>query len=231
MQLNKIPRTVSNREFFAKFAHPGMVGLAGGETLLDHVIARAQRHIDADKKWGQWSHAFIIGEKRCDGNLWVIESDLDVHRKLIRFGAQENPVSKFDDGSFYSSMALLDFGLDQQTVTKVIAGGLELIAGRTRYSLRELIGTLIALRHPKMRAVKNPLDQPESFYCSALVRCLFLKAGVDIAPGLDIKNTTPEDIWRSPLVREAWTIDETAPKKRVAGAVKKVMAKFHRSSV
>jgi len=199
-------RTMSNREFLAKFAKPGMVGLAGGETLIDHVIARAQRHLDPEKKWGQWSHTFLIGEKRSDGNLWIIESDLDMHRKMIRLGAQENPVSKYHDDSFYSSLALLDFGLKDDEVTKVIAGGLELIAGRTKYSLRELIGTLIALKHPRLRNIKNPLQQPKSFYCSAFIRCLYMKAGIDIAPELDIKNTTPEDIWRSKLVREAWII-------------------------
>ncbi|HCE43474.1 MAG TPA: hypothetical protein DET40_07985 [Lentisphaeria bacterium] len=184
-----------------------MVCLAGGETLLDHMIARAQRHVDPAKAWGRWSHAFIIGEQRCDGQLWVMESDLDMHRKHIRFGAQENRISKFHDGDFYSSLALLDFGLSRETVTKVLAGGLDLIASRTRYSLRELVGTLISLRHQEMRSRKNPLEQPQSFYCSALVRCLFLNAGVDLAPGLDIKNTTPEDIWRSPLIHEAWMLE------------------------
>ena len=100
--------------------------------MLDHMIARAQRHVNPEKEWGKWSHAFVIGEKRCDGHLWIMESDLDMHRKHIRLGAQENPISKFDDGDFYSSLAILDFGLPPETVTKVLAGGLDLIASRTR---------------------------------------------------------------------------------------------------
>jgi hypothetical protein len=34
-------------------------------------------------------------------------------------------------------------------------------------------------------------------YCSALVQHLFRQAGFDLAPGLDLKNTTPEDIART----------------------------------
>ncbi|MFZ2656834.1 MAG: hypothetical protein WAX69_18010 [Victivallales bacterium] len=204
-----------------------MVCLAGGETLLDQMIARAQRHVDPSKEWSRWSHAFIIGERRCDGQLWVIESDLDIHRKHIRFGAQENRISKFHEDGFYTRLALLDFGLPPETVTKVLAGGLDMIAGRARYSLRELAGTLIALRHQDMRKKENPLGQPQSFYCSALVRCLFINSGVDLTPGLDIKNTTPEDIWRSLIVREAWVLEAHMPKRNdMAGTVEGVRRKI-----
>jgi hypothetical protein len=209
-----------------------MVGLCGGQTLLDHMIARAQRHVNPEKEWGKWSHAFIIGEKRCDGHLWIMESDLDMHRKHIRLGAQENPISKFDDGNFYSSLAILDFGLPPETVTKVLAGGLALIASRTRYSLRELIGTLISLRHQEIRNRGNPLDQPQSFYCSALVRYLFLNAGADLVPGIDIKNTTPEDIWRSSMIREAWILEGPLQKSHgVNGTVKGIARRMRLAKI
>ena len=34
---------------------------------------------------------------------------------------------------------------------------------------------------------------------SALVQHLFRKAGLDLAPGVDLKNTTPEDIARTAI--------------------------------
>lgn len=217
--LHIVPRSVSNREFMAKYARPGMVGLACGDTLIDRMIACAERHVDADKAWGRWTHAFIIGERRCDGQLWVLESDLEIHRKHIRLGAQENRIGKYDDEKMYTSLALLDFHLPPETVPRLLAGGLDLVAARTRYSLRELVGTLIALRHPKLLPKGNPLERPESLYCSAFVRCLFLKAGIDLTPGLDIKNTAPENIWRSPLAPEAWLLAGAMPESRIAGAV------------
>lgn len=176
--------------------------------------------------WGRWTHAFIIGERRCDGCLWVLESDLDVHSKHIRLGAQENRISKYDDEKLYTSLALLDFGLPPETVTQVIAAGLDMVAGRTRYSLRELVGTLIALRRPELLPQRNPLARPESFYCSAFVRCLFLKAGVDLTPGLEIKNTAPENIWRSPLAAEGWLLAGAVPESKIAGAVDGVRRKI-----
>ncbi len=224
--IHTIPRSVSNRGFMEKYARPGMVGLACGDTLIDRAIARAERHVDPAGAWGRWTHAFVIGERRCDGQLWVIESDLEVHSKHIRLGAQENRITKYDDEKMYTSLALLDFGLPPEAVTQALAAGLDMVAGRTRYSLRELVGTLIALRHPSLLPKGNPLERPDSFYCSAFVRCLFLKAGIDLTPGLDIKNTAPENIWRSPLAPEAWLLAGAVPESRIAGAVDGVRRKI-----
>src|SRR3954464_3781328 len=88
---------ISNREFLERYAGPGRIGLSGGITLIDKAICRAERHLDADEKWGVWSHAFLFQGKRADGHDWVIESDLQVHRKHWQFGVQENRISKYFD--------------------------------------------------------------------------------------------------------------------------------------
>lgn len=211
-----VPRTVGNRDFLEQYARPGMIGLAAGDTLIDRMIARAERHVEPAAGWGRWTHAFLVGERRCDGHLWIIESDLEIHRKHIRLGAQENRADKLFDDKLYTSLALLDFGPPAENVNRILAAGLELVSSRARYSLRELVGTLVALRHPGLRPKANPLARPESFYCSAFVRCLFLKAGIDVAPGLDVKNTTPEDLWRSPLRPAAWMLAGPLPESRIA---------------
>ena len=126
--IHTIPRSVSNRGFMEKYARPGMVGLACGDTLIDRAIARAERHVDPAGAWGRWTHAFVIGERRCDGQLWVIESDLEVHSKHIRLGAQENRITKYDDEKMYTSLALLDFGLPPEAVTQALAAGLDMVA-------------------------------------------------------------------------------------------------------
>ena len=190
---------LSNREFLERYAGVGRVGLSGGLSIIDKAIARAQRHLDPDEQWGSWSHAFFFQGQRHDGHHWVIESDLQIHRKHIRLGVQENRVSKYFDEHLYSTLAVLDFGLAQEQISVLLREGLDLVASRARYSLRELVGTLIALRHPRLRGRENLLSRNASMYCSAFVQHLFRKTGIDLAPGVAAKNTTPEDISRTTI--------------------------------
>jgi hypothetical protein len=190
---------LSNREFLELHARPGRIGLSGGVTFIDRAICRAERHLDEREHWGSWSHAFLFEGQRADGHHWVIESDLQAHRKHIQFGVQENRISKYFDEELYTGLAVLDFGLAEGQVACLLREGLELVAGRARYSLRELFGTLIALQRPELRSRQNLLARESSMFCSALVQHLFRKAGLDLAPGVDLKNTTPEDIARTAL--------------------------------
>ncbi len=205
-QVVKVPTTVSNHDFLARYARPGCVGLACGTSLIDRAIARAERHIDPERAWGQWSHAFVFSERRSDQHLWIVESDLEVCKKRILLGAQENRSSKYDDESVYSSLAVLDFGLTETLTRRVVTEALELVANRVRYSLRELVGTLIALQQPGLRERSNVLAREHCFYCSAFVQYVFQKAGVGLTPGLDVKNTTPEDLARSTRPHTAYLL-------------------------
>src|SRR5882724_6171748 len=188
---------LSNREFLDLYAGAGRVGLSGGISLIDKAICRAQRHLDEQEKWGAWSHAFLFQGQRHDGHHWVIESDLQVHRKHVQLGVQENRVAKYHDEKLYTCLAVLDFGLTEGQLAGLLREALDLVANRARYSLRELVGTLIALRRPELRSQNNLLSRESSMYCSAFVQHLFRKAGFDLAPGIDLKNTTPEDIARA----------------------------------
>ena len=207
---------LSNREFLEAHALPGRIGLAGGRTLIDKALFRAQRHVDPLKQWSLWSHAFVFQGRRCDGRHWVIESDLQVYRKHIQLGVQENRIDKLFDESLYGTLAIMDFGLSSEQVERLLCEALDLVAARTRYSMRELVGTLVALRHPSLRGKPNTLSRERSFYCSAFVRHLFVKAGVDLTPGLDIKNTTPEDLWRSLTPHTTYLLqrEESKPRSR-----------------
>jgi hypothetical protein len=188
---------LSNEEFLERFAHPGRIGLSGGITLIDKAIARAERHLDEAGAWGSWSHAFLFQGRRHDGHHWVIESDLQIHRKHIQLGVQENRISKYHDEEFYTTLAVLDFGLSPEQLALLLREGLELVANRARYSVRELVGTLIALHDPKLRGRDNLLAREQSMYCSTFVQHLYRKIGLDLAPGVHGKNTTPEDISRT----------------------------------
>ena len=189
----------SNREFLQSQARPGRVGLVGGASLIEEAIKRAERHLDADQRWSLWSHAMLFEGERRDGHHWVIESDLQIHRKHIQLGVQENRVAKYFDEAAYPAVAVLDFGLSAEQVGQLLREALEMVASHTRYSLRELIGTLLALKKPGLRTQRNLLARERSLYCSAFVQHVFRNAGLDLAPGLDVKHTTPEDISRTPV--------------------------------
>ena len=205
---------LSNREFLELHARPGRIGLSGGVTFVDQAICRAERHLDDRAQWGVWSHAFLFQGQRPDGHHWVIESDLQVHHKHIQLGVQENRIAKYYDEKLYTTLAVLDFGLTEAQTACLLCEGLELVANRARYSLRELFGTLIALHRPEWRGRKNLLARESSMFCSALVQHLFRKAGLDLAPGVDLKNTTPEHIARTPLPHVTYLLQrEAAPGK------------------
>jgi hypothetical protein len=226
MSQPEIVSGISNREFLETFSASGRVGLAGGADIVSKLIELAQRHIDEEKRPSLWSHAFVFQGRRPDGFHWVFESDLEVHRKNIRLGVQENRCEKFCSDKAYPTLAILDFGLTSEHVGALFREALDMVAGRVRYSLRELMGTLIGMRRPAMRTKPNPLARRQSLFCSAFVTHLLRKAGIDPAPGLDVKHTTPEDLFRSTLARKVWLLQpapaaETTVAERIAGRIRR----------
>ncbi|HEX4646946.1 MAG TPA: hypothetical protein VH598_15190 [Verrucomicrobiae bacterium] len=207
---------LSNREFLELYASPGRVGLSGGITLIDKAINRAERYLDEKGAPGSWSHSFLFQGRRHDGHHWVIESDLQIHRKHIQLGVQENRISKYHDEGLYTTLAVLDFGLSEAQVAGLLSEGLELVAGHARYSLRELAGTWIALRHPKLRGRDNLLARKSSVFCSAFIQHLFRKTGIDLAPGVHGKNTTPEDISRTTVPHVTYLLKRELTPTRLA---------------
>lgn len=213
---------LTNQQFLEQFAKPGCVGLSGGVSLVDKAICRAERHLDPQQRWSTWSHAFVFQGRRVDGQHWVIESDLQIHQKHIQLGVQENRITKYSDETLYTTLAVLDFGLTDGQVKTVLAEGLEMVASRTKYSLRELVGTLIALRRPELRPGQNVLSRDCSAFCSAFVQCLFRKAGLDLAPGVDEKHTTPEDISRTSVPHVTYLLQRETARSKIRELGKRV---------
>ncbi len=226
---------ISNREFLELYARPGRVGLCGGTTKVDLAIRHAQRHLHAEHRWSDWSHAFLFEGQRIDGQHWVLESDIQILRKNIQLGAQENRTEKYFDEKMFPTLAVLDFGLTETQTALVLRAGLEMVANRQRYSLRELIGTLLALRKPELRAQENLLARERSVYCSAFVKLLFLKLGIDLVPCVTCIYTTPEDIASSPLPHVKYLLLREMPGLKIAALGKKIktgvrarLGKIHR---
>jgi hypothetical protein len=124
---------------------------------------------------------------------------------------------------------VLDFGLGAERVALLLREGLELVAARARYSLRELVGTLIALHHPELRGRQNILANERSMYCSAFVQRLFRQAGIELAPGVDGKNTTPDDISGTPVPHTTYLLERapSAGKRASAGSQLKQQVQAH----
>lgn len=197
---------MTNEEFFKKHAVPGRVGLVGGSALVDKAIRKLQNPIVKDGKESLWSHAFIFSEKRIDGYQWIIESDLDFRHKQTRLGVQENRINKYYDEKLFPNVAVLDFELSEGKTKIILTEALGLLSELTKYSVRELAGTLLALYNPSLRNKKNVLSLNNTFYCSAMVQHCYSKAGIIFGEGIDIKNMTPEDIASSSFPHKSYII-------------------------
>ena len=218
---------LTNREFLEQHAAPGRIGLVGGPELINRLIERAQRHLTDDHEWSQWSHAFLFQGKRHDGHHWVIESDLDIKSKHIRLGVQENRIEKYFDDTRTTTVAILDFGLQPDQVQQLLSGALQLVSEGTRYSLREIAGTLWAMRHPEWRPRENLLARERAFYCSAFVRHVFKSIGLELADGVAVKNTAPEHLSRCSLPHTKWLLARPAePTSRVRRAARRLKTRL-----
>lgn len=191
--------TPSNAEWIERHAAPGRIGLCGGGEWINKAIRKAQAPLTTDGRRSPWSHAFVFSERRVDGHWWVLESDLDVVHKQIRLGVQENRATRYHDEALFPNLAILDFNLDPRQTTQVLSAGLDLLAGLSTYSLRELVGTLLALHRPSLRGRDNLLAQEGALYCSAMVQHCYAAAGIEFIPGVTTKNLSPHDIATSRL--------------------------------
>jgi hypothetical protein len=53
-------------------------------------------------------------------------------------------------------------------------------------------------------------------FCSAFVQHLFRKTGIDLAPGVDGKNTTPEDISRTTVPHVTYLLERSSARSKLA---------------
>lgn len=198
----------SNQVFLEDYAAPGRVGLVGGSSLIDSLIQIATRKLMPGKARGRWSHAWIFQGRRRDGHNWIIESDLETGIKHNRMGVQENRIAKFFDPEACPALAVLDFGLSESEVDRVIAHALDLVACQATYSLLEVLGTALALQAGTTRQKRNLLGKRRSMYCSAMVQYVFYKAEIDLVPGVHPSHSTPEDLARSPRIQTLYLLKQ-----------------------
>ncbi len=208
-ELNKliVINKLSNQDFLKTYSLAGRVGLVGASHFFDVGIKRAQRAVNPNKLDSQWSHAFLFQGSRLDNQQWLMESDVDIAGRNVRFGVQENRIDKYFDEKTYPILAILDFKLTEQQIETILKAGLDLIAQQWKYSLRELLGTLVALPSRRLRRRPNLFQKERSLYCSAFVQHLYHKIDYDFAPDTHEKNTSPEHIFQAVLPHTTYLLN------------------------
>jgi hypothetical protein len=190
---------MTNEQFFDTYAKSAAVCLVGGTAFIDKTIKKVQKKITPDQKHSLFSHAFLLSEKRSDDKWWLIESDLEFHRKQIKIGVQENRVEKYYDETLFPNIAILDFNLSKAMQKAVLAEGLNMVAGRANYSMREIFGVLLSFTQTE-RKNENKFSQENSFICSSLVQHCYNSANICFNPLVSLKHMTPQDIYTTKCV-------------------------------
>jgi len=186
---------MSNLEFLKKYGKPGCVGLFGGSSAVDRAIRVGQGRLDGEAKPSLWSHVAVFQGQRLDGQSWLIESDFEVGKGQLRNGVQENRIDKYESEKDWPNVGVLDLGLQDQDVRRILVAGLDLVAKRTQYDLQGILQTYWAM-------MRNTMDQglgKDSTFCSAFVRAVFQHAGIDLMPGIAVHHTLPEHVSRTPV--------------------------------
>lgn len=205
VSINEI-KGISNKEFVAKYAKPGCIGLVGADTPIDNSIKKMQKYITTDGKSSLWSHAFLYSGKRYDGYWWIIESDLEFHRKQMKLGVQENRAEKYFDETYFPNLAILDFNLDEQKQNLILGEALNLVNARTEYSIREVFGALYTLLKKESRGNANKMERKNSLFCSAMVQHCYSKLNLTLGEGIALKQLAPEDIASTKLPHTQYRI-------------------------
>ncbi len=188
-------KDLGNQRFIEQYAKPGCIGLVSGTHFIDESIKKAQKKITKSGEHSLWSHAFIYSGFRQDGHMWLIESDLEFHKKQIKIGVQENRAEKYFNKEQFPSLAILDFNLDNAAQNKIIAEGLNLVAAKAEYSIREVFGVLFSMLQNKKRNEDNILSRDNSFFCSAFVQHCYNTINIALDKEISTKHLTPEDIY------------------------------------
>src|SRR5439155_1639602 len=135
-----------------------------------------------------------VGERGCDGNVYIFESDLRVSVKdwEVQNGVMEIRIVKWclDDVSHGCVLGMdLTADLAQRLVTK----GLEYAYDEDHlgYPVGELFGTLWAIITHRM-ARRNIFDDKHAVQCATFVRMCYQAIGRDPVTGpVAISNTSP----------------------------------------
>ena len=212
--------SVENFEFIKKHAKPGAIILVGGTWFIESLIRLAQRKMSNGSK-SLWSHMSIYQGIREDGSLWMHEIDLDFRNfKLIK-GYVESRVECINDAKRFANIAILDFSLNESQLKALFSQISEFARRRTSYAVLAVLKSYFYSTLGKRSNIfKKYFDEKAASSCSAFVRSLFLKLGMDLTPGIDVLATFPEDIFKTPLLHNRHLIIRQCRRKKHPDSIK-----------
>lgn len=188
--------------FFTNNYAAGHICLVGANDAMGKLIRDGQAGLTPDKKPSKWSHSFLMGERRQDGQIYIFESALrvDSERWQVQNGAMESRLMKWCvDKIEYACVLGLDFSPSQQS--QLIKTALKLAYGDSHlsYSVGELFGTLWAIITRSLNK-KNVFDDKYAVQCATYVRMIYQSINRDPLTGAtDLTNTSPEKLYQSTM--------------------------------
>jgi hypothetical protein len=190
------------------------IGLIGQYGLAGSAIRHAQSIIRIDRSPSNWSHCFLFrGDLTPDPVLlrgrrspWLWESTFDpvspFNHFIERVGVGARRVADYAYARFQlfqpqcvPNFAVIAIGLTPDERRAVLKRASDPNVDQLTYDLGGLLGTWYS--YVTDTATRpNPLASGHSLYCSAYVQLAYDAAGIDLAPGAQLRNTSPEHLWQ-----------------------------------
>jgi hypothetical protein len=194
------------------------IGLIGEYGLVGYGIRTAQEVIRVDRMPSHWSHAFLIAsplspdparnrDPRRSPLVWesTLEPPAELNSWVLRDGVGPRRIVDYANSTFdlfsqhcVPNIAVIAIGLDGEELAKIRARASDPAVDRLHYDIPGLLGTWFAYLTDRAGA-PNPLATGSGVYCSAYVQLAYDAAGIDLAPGAQQRNTSPEHIWQGAL--------------------------------
>ena len=202
-------------EFLKAHAGVARIGLYGGLATISKAIREGQSFVTPDYLPSLWCHAWVFEGPRADDKEWIQESTLEWKwwPPQVRNGIQENRL-----GGYYKSpkkgqyFAVIDWSLNDEQQTAVLAAGLKLVSEQVPYPVGNLFRTLwLYWRHPEVFGTAQ-YREGKGYYCSAFVQKVYLAgAGIDFNEKVKTEFTSPEHVWFGSLAAKGkckvWLLD------------------------
>ena len=206
------PRALRHDEFFERIAEQsseadrvGGVLLVGGTTAADLAVRQAQSHLRFDRLPSDWSHAAIVlswpDGARLDqviGAEVALSPEDDAQQVPERNGVTLFRLARYRNHVRYPNLAFgtrRAAGAEERKQTAVDAV-LHPLRDRARYPLWEWLGAWKAFVHGSR---DNPLVSHLAHPGAALCDYAYAAAGLDITPGAEAPDTSPETLWSTLL--------------------------------
>jgi len=194
-------------DFFVSHHRPGRIGFVGASDTVGTAIRDAQRQLTLDGAPSRWSHVFLMGDTRADGEPYIFESDLepDFERHQVRNGAQESRLRKWAADAVEHA-AVVEIAEVGDRVPALMAATLSFVYGQqAAYPVMQLVGTWWQIISARVWRA-NPFEDAKALYCSSFVRHCFLEVGVDLVDErIHLSNTAPEHLWQTSRLTECLT--------------------------